>query len=416
MGYSEQTPNYHLPQYIGGDRPSYLGDWNQAMGLIDGAMQENKTNITNAVTNIVNLTQRVENAENDITEVNGKADTATATANAAKADVTELAGNVYNKSQSDSRYKLKYSGYSNAIIGCIGDSILAGWSTENPSNIPAWDTYLGASLGFTSQNIYKSAIGGAGFSCGTTFVEQVETLKNTIVAAGKNVNDVRLIVVGGGVNDVRNSISHQNVLQGATNCVNAIGLAFPNAEIHVFPMIIGTKGCGSKLLDLENAVTEGVQKASPTYLKRTACHTGCWTWNYDGNDSGVSADRLHLLAGGEQRVGTSMAIELNGGSAIRDSYVFSISDAQGSEATKGYRRGAHVSFGVARNITTINKAALGVDIRYGHIGQCIFFTAPDETSTSIMFYSESKAVFDAYNDMTNKGCYGDVCYAIESSV
>lgn len=310
MGYSKETPNYHLPQYVADDRPSYLGDWNETMGIIDSGMQENKSDISDVDTKVVNLTTRVGNAESGIEQLQTDVATANTNASAAQQAVARLEDNVYTKAQADQRFEYKYGSDSTAILGCIGDSILAGWSDENPSNITAWDTYLGAALGFASGNIFKSGIGGAGFGSGTTFTEQVTTLRNAITNAGKNVNDVKLIVVGGGVNDVRNNISHQNVLQGAANCVNAIGAAFPNAEIHVFPMLIGTRGCSSKLLDLENAVIEGVQKASNTYLKRTAAHTGCWTWNYDGNDSGVSSDRLHLLAGGEQRVGTSMAIEI----------------------------------------------------------------------------------------------------------
>lgn len=418
MGYSKETPNYHLPQYIADDRPSYLGDWNETMGIIDAGMQENKGDIADVDTKVVNLTTRVGNAENDIDQLQTDVATANQNASAAQQAVTALEGNVYTKEQADQRFEYKYGSDSSAILGCIGDSILAGWSDEHPSNIPAWDTYLGAALGFASGNVFKSGIGGAGFGSGTTFTEQVTTLKNAITSAGKNVNDVKLIVVGGGVNDVRNNISHQNVLQGAANCVNAIGAAFPNAEIHVFPMLIGTTGLSSKLLDLENAVTEGVQKASNTYLKRTTTHTGCWSWNYDGNDSGVSSDRLHLLAGGEQRVGTSMAVEINGGSAYRDAYAFTITDAQGTNATTGYRRGACTMFGVARNLTSINvsgsNAALGVDKRYGHDGQCIFFTIPAEDGTVIMFYSISMATFNSYNALSNKGCYGDVCYAIES--
>lgn len=419
MGYSKETPNYHLPQYVADDRPSYLGDWNETMGIIDSGMQENKSDISDVDTKVVNLTTRVGNAESDIEQLQTDVATANTNASAAQQAVAQLEGNVYTKAQADQRFEYKYGSDSTAILGCIGDSILAGWSDENPSNIAAWDTYLGAALGFASGNIFKSEIGGAGFGSGTTFTEQVTTLHNAITSAGKNVNDVKLIVVGGGVNDIRNNISHQNVLQGAANCVNAIGAAFPNAEIHVFPMLIGTTGLSSKLLDLENAVTEGVQKASNTYLKRTTTHTGCWSWNYDGNDSGVSSDRLHLLAGGEQRVGTSMAIEINGGSAYREGYSFTITDAQGTQATVGYRRGTSTMFGVARNLTSIkvsdSNAALGVDKRYGHDGQCIFFTIPAENGTVIMFYSTSMATFNSYNALSNKGCYGDVCYAIESS-
>lgn len=66
MGYSKETPNYHLPQYIAEDRPSYLGDWNEAMSEIDSGMNDNKNNIITQGNNIAVLTTRLEGAENDI--------------------------------------------------------------------------------------------------------------------------------------------------------------------------------------------------------------------------------------------------------------------------------------------------------------------------------------------------------------
>ena len=43
MSYTNKTPYYELPQYIGTDKPTYLGDFNGAMVAIDTAMHNNAT-------------------------------------------------------------------------------------------------------------------------------------------------------------------------------------------------------------------------------------------------------------------------------------------------------------------------------------------------------------------------------------
>lgn len=43
MSYTNKTPYYKLPQYIGTDKPTYLGDFNGAMVAIDTAMHNNAT-------------------------------------------------------------------------------------------------------------------------------------------------------------------------------------------------------------------------------------------------------------------------------------------------------------------------------------------------------------------------------------
>lgn len=45
MAYTNHTTNYELPQYIGTDKPTYLGDFNGAMSTIDGQMKTNANNI-----------------------------------------------------------------------------------------------------------------------------------------------------------------------------------------------------------------------------------------------------------------------------------------------------------------------------------------------------------------------------------
>lgn len=65
MGYSKETPTYHLPQYVADDRPSYLGDWNETMGIIDSGMKENKEGLITTNTSLANLSTRVDNMKED---------------------------------------------------------------------------------------------------------------------------------------------------------------------------------------------------------------------------------------------------------------------------------------------------------------------------------------------------------------
>lgn len=330
---------------------------------------------------------------------------------------TSLA-NYYTKSESDEKYSPKLVSGDGDILGCIGDSIGAGWSNEHPDKIPAWDKYLGDALNFASSNVFKNANGGAGFNSGTTFTEQVSALKTAITSAGKNVNDVKMIVIGGGINDVINKQTIASVKSGATSAVNAAAAAFPNAVIHVFPILTGYTGMCSLLLDLEGAVVEGVQLCNTPYQKRAVVHTGCWSWNYDGNDAGVSKDGIHLLEGGLKRVGTSMAIEINGGSAYREAFSFDITNAQGVKVATGHRRGPCVFFKLATNITTIisdgKNAALGLHPRYCCNDLCIMFSNSSEQDNIIMFGESKKGFFNSYKALSNKGCYGSVAYQIEN--
>lgn len=51
MASTNKTPNYDLSQYIGTDKPTYLGDYNSDMLKIDTAMRENADGISEANTN-----------------------------------------------------------------------------------------------------------------------------------------------------------------------------------------------------------------------------------------------------------------------------------------------------------------------------------------------------------------------------
>lgn len=332
-----------------------------------------------------------------------------------KAELTGKLRDYYTKDEADGLFVAKPA-QSDPILACVGDSILAGWSNEHPTNIPAWDTYLGHELGFSTSNIYKQAIGGAGFDSGTKISNEVDMLKSAIKSAGKKLEDVSIVVLGAGINDVINKRSASAVKSGAELAVTNACNAFPNAEIHIFPMVMGWANLCGLMLELESAINDGAMNVNAK--NKIVTHTGVWSWNYDGNDSGVSSDGIHLLAGGEAKAGRSMAIEINGGSAYREGYQFDITNAQGQKLVTGHRRGAMVSFKLASNLTTIlvdgNHAALGLHPRYCVNSGCVSFSQPDEAKNVIMFCEHKKGFFNSYKALSGTGVYGNACYAIEN--
>lgn len=99
MSYSNHTTNYNLPLYVGTDKPTYLGDFNSAMGTIDTQMKANAdtaggadTKATTANTNIGTMsnldTTEKSTLVGAINEVNTKAGTAQTTANTASTKAT----------------------------------------------------------------------------------------------------------------------------------------------------------------------------------------------------------------------------------------------------------------------------------------------------------------------------------------
>lgn len=84
MSATNSTPNYGLPQYIGTDVPSYLGDFNSAMLKIDNAIKGVDNKATSAESAVAtansNANQALENSETAQTT----AETAQATAQSAQ--------------------------------------------------------------------------------------------------------------------------------------------------------------------------------------------------------------------------------------------------------------------------------------------------------------------------------------------
>lgn len=259
MGYSKQTQNYHLPQYVADDRPSYLGDWNETMGIIDIGMEENKEGLAETNTALANMRTYVDNSIDSLnTSVDNKLNT-----------VDEKLANVYTKPESDSRFVRKVNG---GIAVVVGDSITLGTGTANPST-DNWTVTLAAKRNMTVHNYAQNNAGFVAAGSGTPSRNFVQQLQAAAVDPLYDNSNVNLVIIAGGINDVDYVSSLQS---SAAACFAYAKTAFTNAEIWAVPVIAGKMplalfSSGDRtpcIPPIMNAVTsEGVN-----------CIEGAWTW------------------------------------------------------------------------------------------------------------------------------------------
>lgn len=76
MASTNKTPNYNLPLYIGSDKPTYLGDWNESMSAIDTIAASIKADSEGALTMATAANQNANTAKVTADTANTKADNA----------------------------------------------------------------------------------------------------------------------------------------------------------------------------------------------------------------------------------------------------------------------------------------------------------------------------------------------------
>ena len=105
---TNKTTNYELPQFIGTDKPSWLGDINSAMSTIDEGMHDNATAIdgiestvqtasataTQASQDVETLTETVTTQGGSITSIDGRVTTLEGDNATNKANITNVTGRV----------------------------------------------------------------------------------------------------------------------------------------------------------------------------------------------------------------------------------------------------------------------------------------------------------------------------------
>lgn len=76
---TNKTTNYELPQFIGTDKPTWLGDFNEAMADIDAGMHENASDISSMSSDVTNAVATASQASQDVTTLTGTVNTLSGT-------------------------------------------------------------------------------------------------------------------------------------------------------------------------------------------------------------------------------------------------------------------------------------------------------------------------------------------------
>ena len=164
---TNKTTNYELPQFIGTDKPTWLGDFNEAMADIDAGMHANATAITTMQSDVASATQAASRASQDVS-------TLTTTVNSLSSTVSSVQTTA-NNAQSTANSALNVA---NSKLGAsdlldlvypVGSIYLSVGSTA-PSTL----------FGGTWEQIKDTFLLGAGddYTLGDTGGEATHTLTN----------------------------------------------------------------------------------------------------------------------------------------------------------------------------------------------------------------------------------------------
>lgn len=184
----------------------------------------------------------------------------------------------------------------------IGDSYNTTDTPQGGVPIVPWSTPLVNYLGLTSSDYYNSGVSGAGWINGNTFLNQLQTLENSMTEDIKN--SITDIVVAGGVNDMAEDVN--DLYTAIDTFTSYVKLHFPNAMI-TFAPISWSKS---------DSVREFMRSALQVYINEASnsnyrCIPNAFTWfhNYllyqpDGhpNASGsrvIAYYMANFLKGGE---------------------------------------------------------------------------------------------------------------------
>lgn len=76
---TNKTANYELPQFVGTDKPTWLGDFNEAMSDIDAGMHKNASDIASMQTDVSNAVSTASQASQNVTTLTGTVNTLSST-------------------------------------------------------------------------------------------------------------------------------------------------------------------------------------------------------------------------------------------------------------------------------------------------------------------------------------------------
>lgn len=225
MSSTNKTTNYDLSQYIGTDKPTYLGDYNSDMNKIDTQMKKNGDAVASAMST-------AGTANNNATQAKSQAETALKTATQAQ-NAAETAQNTASTASQNATTALNTASAANNKASAAKDAVDKNvWMTSG--NI-AKSSYVSGNLvvkynPFLKSLVFNSklVIGGSDIPSGTPFatipanimslldISSARTLDSVLTYVGSKNDFVSYppfkLDVNGDISCTLNMFKNQNIL------------------------------------------------------------------------------------------------------------------------------------------------------------------------------------------------------------
>ena len=335
---TDYTTNFNLEKYQTGDAANLTDQYNASMDIIDDNLYKINTNANTAggkatqaletaqnnnkklaalgvtdTTTATTLKNKIDNTNTTannaltlaqtnktaVTAINADLNTINTDLNAINANLTALHANsvsdatdLYNTVQKIdgiySNIELKRKTYTNIAI--IGDSISYGTGASTLANSWAnqFKSYIGAN---TVQNMSQN---NAGYVNEPTFLSQLQAVKNK--------TEITHIIIAGGANDKLQTTT--SITNAVKNTLQYALTNFPNAEIHVAPVVLGVNGMfryHANIPQTLNAIEEGIAQTPNVHEIQYA-----WEWLNGREDwastNSTSIDAIHPNDNGQKQL------------------------------------------------------------------------------------------------------------------
>lgn len=225
---TNKTTNYELPQFVGTDKPTWLGDFNSAMSTIDTGMATNASDIEDMESDVATATSTASQASQDVA-------TLTSTVNTLSGNVT-TATTTANNAQSTATSALNTANTANGKADANATAITAldGRVTQNEADI--------ANINLTTfETIASSAVTLS--TTGSKGNVALYVAKNSDGSIAKIYGQIDLNSVGGtGTMSIQTSLRPTEQLSINGGCIRDIYAGTSVYNVGLVTMTLATNG------------------------------------------------------------------------------------------------------------------------------------------------------------------------------
>lgn len=181
MSATNHTQNYDLSQFIGGDIPSWLGDYNSDMSKIDTAIGNVASGAGDIASEVNSLKSRMTTAEADIDSAESNIATLQSTASTQGAAITQNTNNITTANNNISSLDTRVTALEQAGSGA---TVLTGTLTAGQTSV----TFTNAAITAASYiDIYTAD--------GTAYTDAVQTVGSLVVSFDAQSADLAVAIV-----------------------------------------------------------------------------------------------------------------------------------------------------------------------------------------------------------------------------